>query len=470
MDLSRLHLEVGDALERRHSEASISPVNQMSDSGVDFPHPHYAMIYLDHNGELRVKASASMAGCGGAIFTPEVTDNFVKLANPSPVTSALPSMNASPSQLFEGSPFTTHPSPGMMRTGPTGLAEMIPCQFLDQNKRRRRDSRRTSNAQPQYKPASPTPAPRPGHTVLRVGDRDLLRRYYEKAFEDFQQLNCRTIAKSYIKLVEPRKQVHFPYNGRKVIAGVAQRVDPEQTKPAWWPVGVLHREPDHLLKRDRLKLLVHILCELKDSHGITAQKLREAGQDVRRQITPTNRVQVLDEIYFVRELEERFLDGDLDANARIQVRHTHLPEAICHEDDLSSSIYIAPLSLMEDEQEDQDEDSYGVESHGMPLDDNAAMGPVAAHGSHPNPHGLPLSPTTSDSSGPHSPGTYGAYTTAMPSRVLATQPSPATIKDIPIESTYLAPCYGQQFMPSVKASAGYWPTMAQMPQNSSFGY
>lgn len=157
--------------------------------------------------------------------------------------------NPGPSQLFDGSPFMTHSSPGLMRTGPAGPAEMIPCQFLDQNKRRRRDSRRTSNAQPQYKPVSPTPTPRPGHTVLRVGDRDLLRRYYEKAFEDFQQLNCRTIAKSYIKLVEPRKQVHFPYNGRKVIAGVAQRVDPEQTKPAWWPVGVLHREPDHLLKR-----------------------------------------------------------------------------------------------------------------------------------------------------------------------------------------------------------------------------
>lgn len=50
---------------------------------MEVPHPHYAMIYLDHNGELRVKASASIAGCGGAIFTPEVTDNFVKLAAPS---------------------------------------------------------------------------------------------------------------------------------------------------------------------------------------------------------------------------------------------------------------------------------------------------------------------------------------------------------------------------------------------------
>lgn len=107
-------------------------------------------------------------------------------------------------------------------------------------------------SRPPPKSASPPPTPPPGRTILRVGNQDLLRRYYEKAFEDFQQLNCRAIAKSYIKLVEPRKQVHFPYNGRKVISGVSQRVDPELTKPGWWPDGVLHREPDHLLKKGKM--------------------------------------------------------------------------------------------------------------------------------------------------------------------------------------------------------------------------
>lgn len=70
--------------------------------------------------------------------------------------------------------------------------------------------------------------------------------------------------------------------------------------------------PNHgSLFEDRLKLLVHILCELKDSHGVTAEKLREAGQDVHRQITPSHRLQVLEEIYFVRGMEEKYLDGDL---------------------------------------------------------------------------------------------------------------------------------------------------------------
>lgn len=125
---------------------------------------------------------------------------------------------------------------------------MIPFQWSSQQSRKK-SKRSGGMSKSRPKSSSPPPTtPPPGRTVLRVGNRALLRRYYEKAFEDFQQLNCRAIAKSYIKLVEPRKQVHYPYNGRRVIAGVSQRVDPEFTKPAWWPAGVLHKEPDHLLK------------------------------------------------------------------------------------------------------------------------------------------------------------------------------------------------------------------------------
>jgi hypothetical protein len=263
-----------------------------------------------------------------------------------------------------------------------------------------------------------------------------MRRYYEKAFEDFQQLNCRAIAKSYIKLVEPRKQVHFPYNGRRVISGATQRVDPELTKPDWWPAGVPHREPDHLLKRgrsgplliqqstltsviDRLRLLVHILCELRDRHGVTAEKLREAGQDVRRQISPANRLEVLDEIYFVRQMEEQFLDGKigmqlpsnpnrpkkvtgvLDGDTLVQVAQTHLPEA-AHLDaqDLPSHAVVAKVE--EDAHDYHHRQSSVVEGGSSPLQRKTGQ------------RILPLSPATSPSS-PHSPpaGSYGAYPVAM---------------------------------------------------------
>jgi hypothetical protein len=84
--------------------------------------------------------------------------------------------------------------------------------------------------------------------MLPIRNKNLLRRYYEQAFDSLQQTNCRILAKAYIRHVEPRKQVNYPYNGRKTIAGVPKQFDPENTKPAWWPAGVVHREPDHLRK------------------------------------------------------------------------------------------------------------------------------------------------------------------------------------------------------------------------------
>lgn len=62
---------------------------------------------------------------------------------------------------------------------------------------------------------------------------------------------------------------------------------------------------------ERIRLLVHILCELKESRGITAEKLKDAGQDVRRQIQPESRLQVLDEIYYVRYMEELYMEGKI---------------------------------------------------------------------------------------------------------------------------------------------------------------
>jgi hypothetical protein len=128
-------------------------------------------------------------------------------------------------------------------------ADLIPCEWQSHRSQRKRGStKRTSTVPPRPKSSS-LPSTPSGQSVLRVGNRDQLRRYYLKAFENFQQLNCRTIAKSCIELVEPRKKVHYPYNGRKIISGAWQNVGPEQTKPGWWPREVLHREPDHLLKR-----------------------------------------------------------------------------------------------------------------------------------------------------------------------------------------------------------------------------
>jgi Protein of unknown function (DUF2841) len=85
---------------------------------------------------------------------------------------------------------------------------------------------------------------------LEIGDEDKVKAYYEMAFKNLQQLNCRQMAKAFIKFIEPRKQVKHPYNGGRPPPGAppGQKGDPEKTKPDWWPPGVVHKEPDHLKK------------------------------------------------------------------------------------------------------------------------------------------------------------------------------------------------------------------------------
>ncbi|KAJ6070743.1 hypothetical protein N7467_012062 [Penicillium canescens] len=275
-------------------------------------HPNFAMIYIDHDGNLQVETSPLLAGCGAAIFTPDVAGRFMET-----VISSSQSDQQQPSPY----PWNMEADAGWASASShTEPIELIPCKLQSQQSRpKRRDL-----TQPRPKPTSNPPAPR-RQTILRVSDRNLLRKYYEEAFGNFQQLNCRAIAKSYIKLIEPRKQVNFPYNGHRFVSGLMQQVDPELTKPGWWPAGMIHREPDHLLKNDRIRLLVHILCDLKDTHGVTADKLQRASLDMRRYTTPAIRLQVLDEIYFVRQMEEQFLDGEIDANFLLQMTQTLLP-------------------------------------------------------------------------------------------------------------------------------------------------
>ncbi|KAJ5376169.1 hypothetical protein N7509_013055 [Penicillium cosmopolitanum] len=179
-----------------------------------------------------------------------------------------------------------------------------------------------------FQPVYNQPSVSDKKVAISVKDHDFLTLYYEKAFENIQQTNCRTLAKAYVKLVEPQKQVNYPYNGRKVIAGTKSQLDPNETKPPWWPSRVTHREPDHLPKFERIQLLVHILCELRTSHGISVAELRKADQQVRHQINPPGRLHILDELYRVRQQEEEFLNGQNDEQKMAWISHANFPGSL----------------------------------------------------------------------------------------------------------------------------------------------
>ncbi|KAJ5769599.1 hypothetical protein N7520_004158 [Penicillium odoratum] len=341
----------------------------MSNQQDELAHPHFALIYIDRDGNLRHEASPSIASSREAILSPRVTDAFLQAVarsedlgtSHSPCKSHTHSRrepgktrvltkrtdegsgaSVSPPRLTGGegplraqaSQVHTESFPGSMERqrqvipahqGPPTDPTMWPAQQQEpwppqwsrspQNQRGQLWTEEISMASPQK-------------ALINIRDKDFLRRYYEKVFQNLQQTNCRVLAKAYIKLVEPRKQVNYPYNGRKIVDGRTQQLNPEETKPPWWPSGVSHREPDHLPKagkkdshgfwppsttsnkpQERIRLLVYLLCELRTSYGITARRLREADQPIRRQITPVERLQMMDEIYEVREEEEKLLDG-----------------------------------------------------------------------------------------------------------------------------------------------------------------
>ncbi|PLB50062.1 hypothetical protein P170DRAFT_404792 [Aspergillus steynii IBT 23096] len=274
---------------------------------------HFALIYLDEGGKLRFEASPSIASNCQSVLSPNVTDSFLRAV-------ALSNKNGTPKLI--GSPGSQSDD----ARGKSPLSPQSPNQGSSRGSSMFHDGNPTKRKRVSHECVVPMSINCHQKTMLPIRNRSLLRRYYEKAFESLQQINCRILAKAYIKLVEPRKQVNFPYNGRKIISGTSQQFDPELTKPAWWPSGVTHREPDHLLKPERIRLLVHILCELRTSHAICVDRLKEADQSIRRSISPQERMPVLDEIYSVREEEENYLDGRTDGQAVVCVSRVHLPD------------------------------------------------------------------------------------------------------------------------------------------------
>ncbi|KAA8901729.1 hypothetical protein FN846DRAFT_781031 [Sphaerosporella brunnea] len=137
---------------------------------------------------------------------------------------------------------------------------------------------------------------------LIIGDRAAVTTFYMTRLRQMQQLMCKVVAKAWIKVVEPKKQSNFPYNRG------------EESKPAWWPRDVRHKEPDHLMKPERLTLLLTMLRSRK----VPIDKLEAATSEVMVQI-PKERIPLLNEIYQVARQEERFERSELPPSTIVYV-------------------------------------------------------------------------------------------------------------------------------------------------------
>jgi hypothetical protein len=91
-------------------------------------------------------------------------------------------------------------------------------------------------------------------TGSTIGEKRKVTDYYRGALREVGQRSCRTLARAFIRFIEPHKRSNYPYNGGKPPPGSASgtKGDPEKTKPEWWPLNVPHKEPDNMKQTGNL--------------------------------------------------------------------------------------------------------------------------------------------------------------------------------------------------------------------------
>ncbi|KAK6542513.1 hypothetical protein TWF694_006464 [Orbilia ellipsospora] len=128
---------------------------------------------------------------------------------------------------------------------------------------------------------------------LCIGDEAAVANYLWRKFVELQQLDCKVIAKAWVKVIEPKKQAHSPYNGG------------DATRPWWWPVDAPHKEPDHLLKNARIRVLISCISD----QLVPISQLRAATDET--SLRPSQK-EILHEMYDVMELDQKMRAGNLD--------------------------------------------------------------------------------------------------------------------------------------------------------------
>ncbi|KAL4940740.1 hypothetical protein BDV06DRAFT_16214 [Aspergillus oleicola] len=323
---------------------------------LNLPFAHYALIYYDNKGKIRVKESASIEEQNHSVFTPDVREKFLEIIGPK-IGYQKPLLRASTVPRAHDPAYHRNGKRRKASTRDPGL-EMSFSEYY---------------AEPV--PQIPSPSANYVMTSLEIGDSRKIEEFYLLALIAFQQFNCRTMCKAFIKVIEDRKQVNYPYNG-------GPTKEPEKTKPKWWPWDVQHKEPDHLKKDERLKLLIHIISK-PTNPGITADKLHEVARDNKRSLKPAGgqeeRWEIMNEIFKVRKMQEKFERGEIDASTRVYVRKRD-PSKNKEAEELESVVDNAEPKVEADDYEDAKEDQlFAAASTSENLPSFASVDPLALH-------------------------------------------------------------------------------------------
>ncbi|KAI1180383.1 hypothetical protein F4777DRAFT_598321 [Nemania sp. FL0916] len=170
---------------------------------------------------------------------------------------------------------------------------------------------------------------------IKISDSSTIYAFYDHYFKGCQQTACKILSKAWIKAVAPKKQSTHPYTKG------------DDSRPDWWPktyrkLGenteryLLHKEPDHIGKDERVFLLCHILrllvepphkqhpairkvdLNLDELESVTFKALSSWFSD---RETPRNQSKraLLKDLFRVARLEARYRDGEIDGDTEVFV-------------------------------------------------------------------------------------------------------------------------------------------------------
>ncbi|KAK3378837.1 hypothetical protein B0T24DRAFT_489758, partial [Lasiosphaeria ovina] len=179
--------------------------------------------------------------------------------------------------------------------------------------------------------------------AIKIGDSDQLWGFYSQRFRNIQQVACKLMAKIWIHFLMP-KGVAFPL-------GILAR---DIGAPDWWPKPwgptekdkVRYTATDHLLKKERVHLLAHILRLIIEPRASQHPDIQMLSLDIAKleehtmqalsgffnDVANVNLVKkkvYLKEIFKVARWEEMYKGGEIDANTEIYV----MADGIIPEDD-----------------------------------------------------------------------------------------------------------------------------------------
>ncbi|KAI9645822.1 hypothetical protein NHQ30_005257 [Ciborinia camelliae] len=303
------------------------------------PVKEFAVIAILDDGREVNYTSQTLTNFQPRIFSPHLKNDFHKSIQRASLDASF-SNSASYNQDSGYSDFSMDNGPGMRRfsandsTAGKRRRHRQLRQSSDDSDHDSAGSKKTKRYHRQYDESSeetPSPIVERKTMQLKIGDEEEVTKFYSCRFKDMQQASCKIMGKAFVKLVEPRKQTHYPYTKGA------------EKAPPWWPTTsgellVRHREPDHLLKPERIRLLVHILKMIVEPHhkqcpavqklGLNVKKLEEVTMEVMsnwftEKDHPENSAKkpFLKEIFKVARKEEQYKNGEITSDTYIQVMY-----------------------------------------------------------------------------------------------------------------------------------------------------